>query len=208
MLCFSSGWGFSWLSRGASLCWDELTCSPGAAVEEREREKVKKSTLGRANPDFRMCCSRLLSLTGGCNSHREECKTLIGPPTLVQCFGQSWRLICIIVVTVHFLLQARVKLRIKGCDLEKCPRLIYKHRLLLSCTLCAPWGEQRPQRDVAAKPKPPKSQTEKQWTDAPLCCKDVQEKSPKILTKPIKTVFPFLNDSLDESWTLIYPVQF
>lgn len=204
MLCFSSGWGFSWLSRGASLCWDELTCSPGAAVEERER----KSTLGRANPDFRMCCSRLLSLTGGCNSHREECKTLIGPPTLVQCFGQSWRLICIIVVTVHFLLQARVKLRIKGCDLEKCPRLIYKHRLLLSCTLCAPWGEQRPQRDVAAKPKPPKSQTEKQWTDAPLRCKDVQEKSPKILTKPIKTVFPFLNNSLDESWTLIYPVQF
>lgn len=93
------------------------------------RTRARKSgILLLAGPiqDFRMCCSRLLSLTGGCNSHREECKnamTFIGPPTLVQCFGQSWRLTCIIVVAVHFLLQARVKLRIKGCDLEKCPKL-------------------------------------------------------------------------------------
>lgn len=38
MLCFSRGWGLPWLSRGTSLCWDELTCSPGASVEGRERE--------------------------------------------------------------------------------------------------------------------------------------------------------------------------
>lgn len=39
VLYFNSGWGLSWLSRGASLCWDELTCYPGAAVEVRERER-------------------------------------------------------------------------------------------------------------------------------------------------------------------------
>lgn len=87
-----------------------------------DREKVRESTLGRANPDFRTCCSSLLSLTGGCISHSEECKTLIGPPTLVQCCGQSCRLTCIIVVSVHFILQARVKQRMVGCDLEICPR--------------------------------------------------------------------------------------
>lgn len=122
VLYFNSGWGLSWLSRGASLCWDELTCYPGAAVEVRERER--ECAIGRANPVCRMCCSRLLCLTGGCNSHREECKTLIGPPTLVQCFGQSCRLTSIIVVALYFLLRGRGKLWIKGCDLEKCPRLI------------------------------------------------------------------------------------
>lgn len=45
VLCFNSGWGLSWLSRGASLRWDELTCSPGAAVEGRERESERGNVL-------------------------------------------------------------------------------------------------------------------------------------------------------------------
>lgn len=64
--------GLSWRSPSASLRWDELTGSPGVAVGGREREKARESTLGRANPDFRICCSALLSLTEGCNSHRMQ----------------------------------------------------------------------------------------------------------------------------------------
>lgn len=90
--------GFPVVDLYAEMNWHALLEQPS----KEEREKERESTLGRANPDFRMFCSRLLSLTRGCNSHREECKTLIGPPTLVQCFGQSLRLTCIIVVAVHF----------------------------------------------------------------------------------------------------------
>ena len=90
--------GFPVVHLYAEMNWHALLEQPS----KEEREKERESTLGRANPDFRMFCSRLLSLTGGCNSHREECKTLIGPPTLVQCFGQSLRLTCIIAVAAHF----------------------------------------------------------------------------------------------------------
>lgn len=114
-------------------------------MEERARE----STLGRANPDFRMCCSRLLSLTGGCNSHREECKTLIGPPTLVQCFGRSWRLTCIIVVAVHFFTQSETMER----GVMNLRIAIGLDKRLLPGSLSGPCGEERPLRAVAVHRK-------------------------------------------------------
>jgi len=101
VLRFSGGWGGGVVSafpgRILSSRWNELTCGG----RERESERGE-STLGRANPDFRLHGSRRLSLTGGFHSHWEQGKTLIGPPTLVQCFGLSWRLSCFMVVVVHF----------------------------------------------------------------------------------------------------------
>lgn len=74
MLCFSSRLGvvltFPW--HVFMLRWTDML-----SWSIRRRTRARKSgNLLLAGPiqDFRMCCSRLLSLTGGCNSHREECK--------------------------------------------------------------------------------------------------------------------------------------
>lgn len=73
-----------------------------------------------------------------------------------------------------------------------------KHTVLLSQTLSAPRGEQSPQRDAAAQQKKPtNSQTEKQWNGTPVhrIVEMVRKNLKRIFTKPIKSVFSFLNNS-------------
>lgn len=196
VLCFSGGYV------GVVLTFP---CSPETVFEGWERKKVRESTFGRANLHF-MCCSLLLYLTAGCSSNGEECEAVIGPPTLVQCFGLSWRLTCCTLLTA-----GQCETANKGLWPWEVPSAYITTDLCFPALLRALQGGKKDLKEMLLPGRKKKTIPKMSGRNPPdqrvTVLLNGQKWSKQILTKPYKSVFSFPGDILDGSWILMYPVE-